>query len=121
MSRKRALTTQTRTHRRPGYRRPAADVRTTETCAPTADTSAASEMSSTAHARAPSEMGAAAHVSSTTAEMRSAGSAVKSTPTASVKSTPAASSTATAASSWSRVGCAGQNSRQSHNGKDFEF
>jgi hypothetical protein len=113
MSRKRALTVQTRPRRRPGYRRPAADVRSTETCAATADASAASEMSSTAHARAASEMGAATHVSPTTAEMRSAAAAVK--------STPAASSTATAASSWSRVGCAGQNSRQSHNGKDFEF
>jgi hypothetical protein len=101
MSRKRALTVQTRPRRRPGYRRPAADVRTTETGA------------ATAHARAASEMGAAAHTSPTTAEMRSAASAVK--------STPAASSTATAASSWSRVGCASQNSRQSHNGKDFEF
>jgi hypothetical protein len=59
-------------------------------------------------------MGAATHASPTTAEMRAA---------AAVKSAPAASSTATAtaASSWSRVGCAGQNSRQSHNGKDFEF
>jgi hypothetical protein len=112
MSRKRALTAQTGPRRRPGYRRLAADVRTTETCAATADASAASEMSSTAHARAPSEMGAAAHASPTTAKMRSA---------AAMKSTPAASSSATAASSWSRVGYAGQNSRQSHNGKEFEF
>jgi hypothetical protein len=112
MSRKRALTPRAGPRRGPGYRRPATDarapyVRATETCPATTDTS-------TAEVSAAAKMAAAAHASPTTAEMRAAAAAT-------MKSTAAASSTAAAASSGSRVGGAGQNGRQSDDGKDFEF
>jgi hypothetical protein len=95
----------------------APDVGAAETCAAPADTRP-SEMSSTAHARATAEMGAAAHAGPTTAEM---GAAAMKSAASPVKSTAATVKSTAAASSGSRVGRAGQNGRQSHNGKNFEF